>query len=376
MPEREGAYFEERELWSAGEGEYHTYRIPAMVVATTGSILAFCEGRKFHSHDGGKIDLLLKRSSDGGQTWTDTDVVVEDGDTTCANPCPVVDETDGTIWLPFCKSPRDDETGGDLIVWGKSSRTHWITCSRDDGVTWAEPTEITSDVRDLSWTSVATGPGHGIQLSSGRLIVPCHHMVGVDFEWSDPSHSHLMLSDDHGSSWRIGGILNAGTGESAVVETADGAIYINCRNQRDESLMPYRRARAWSYDAGESFTEFGREDVLIEPSCEGSLVRFTKADRDDRSRVLFANPASTEGPDGGHSGRRKMTVRVSYDECRTWPVARLVHAGPSAYSDMAVAPDKTICLLYERSDSGLPYKNLTLARFDIEWVTGGEDRLG
>jgi sialidase-1 len=104
-----------------------------------------------------------------------------------------------------------------------------------------------------------------------------------------------MLSDDHGSSWRIGGILDAGTSESAVVETAEAAVYINCRNQRDESLMPYRRARAWSHDGGETFSEFGREDALIEPSCEGSFVRFTKAARDDRNRVLFANPASTEG---------------------------------------------------------------------------------
>ena len=147
--------------------------------------------------------------------------------------------------------------------------------------------------------------------------LPSHDMVGVDFDWSDPSHSHLMLSDDHGSSWRIGGILDAGTSESAVVETAEAAVYINCRNQRDESLMPYRRARAWSHDGARR-----------SPSSAGRMRSSSRAARGASS--ASRKPQGTTGtgscspirpprraPEGGHSGRRKMTVRVSYDECRT-----------------------------------------------------------
>ena len=133
--------------------------------------------------------------------------------------------------------------------------------------------------------------------------------------------------------------------------------------------------RAWSHDSGESFGEVGWEDSMVEPPCQGSLVRCTTEQVQDRNRILFANPASTEGPDGGHGGRRRLTVRLTYDECRSWPVSRLVHDGPSAYSDLAVAHDGTINCLYERGDRELPYDRLALARFDLEWLTRGEDLL-
>ena len=383
---KRGEYFEHTDLWAAGKGEYHTYRIPAMVVTTKGSILAFCEGRKFHSHDAGKIDLLVKRSHDHGQSWEEERIAVEDRDMTCGNPCPVVDRSDGTIWLPFCKNERDDQ-GTDAIFQGKAERTVWITSSRDEGQTWAEPVEITAAAKDPSWTWFATGPGHGIQLSSGRLVIPCDHgRLNGDRPGPDETppafdeasyifHGHAMLSDDGGGSWRIGGIVGEGTNESAVVETADGAVYINCRNKRNPSWAPYRRARAWSYDGGESFGEVGREEAMVEPPCQGSLVRCTREGVQDRNRILFANPACTEGPEGGHGGRRRLTVRLTYDECHTWPVSRLIHDGPSAYSDLAVAPDGTINCLYERSEKGSPSAQLALARFNLEWLTQGEDQL-
>ncbi len=353
-------WLKQRDLFIGGQEGYHTYRIPALVVSAVGTILAFCEGRKYGRGDAGKIDLLLKRSFDSGKTWQDTQLVVSEGDMTCGNPCPVVDRSNGTIWLPFCKNLGDGPES--MIVEGKAPRTVWITKSADDGETWAEPQEITQDVKDNSWTWYATGPGHGIQLENGRLVIPCDHIVGVNFNRNDPYHSHIIYSDDHGESWKVGGIVDEGTNESAVVQTADGAVYINCRNYRGGK----RRAYAWSYDNGQTFSKLDWDETLVEPMCQGSLARLAQVGRHDQNHVLFSNPASTE--------REKMTVRVSYDECRTWSVSRLLCEGPSAYSDLAVSPDISICCLYEAGKEH-PYEKLTLSQFDIEWLTRGEDHL-
>jgi len=346
-PESEGARLEQRALFLSGQEGYHTYRIPAMVTTIQGTILAFCEGRKHGRGDAGKIDIMLRRSFDGGATWEQMQLLVADGDMTCGNPCPVVDRSTGTIWLPFTKNPGD--VGENLVIEGKGTRRVWLTHSQDDGLTWAKPVEITREVKKPSWTWYATGPGHGIQLTSGRLVVPCYH-------------SHVIYSDDHGASWHMGGIVDEGTNECAVVETDEVGLYINCRNYRQGK----RRAYAWSRDQGATFINFGRDDSLPEPICQASLVRFTSARNQGRNRVLFANPASTQ--------RERMTVRLSYDECRTWPVAKVLYAGHSAYSDLTVAPDMTICCLYERGVEH-PYESLTLARFNLEWLTDGEDRL-
>ena len=349
---------EQTALFTSGKDGYHTYRIPALVVSKKGTILAFCEGRKHGRGDAGKIDMVLKRSFDSGKTWEEMQLIVADGDMTCGNPCPVVDQSDGTIWLPFCKNPGDG--GQRLIMAGKAPRTIWVTKSTDDGATWAEPVEITAEVKDPSWHWYGTGPGHGIQTKSGRLVIPCHYAIGVNFNWDDPYHSHVIYSDDHGVTWKSGGSADEGSNESAMVQTADGALYINSRGMK----LGKRRVYAWSHDDGDTFTDFGWDQALIEPECQGSLVRFTHADRHGKNRVLFANPASTE--------RVKMTVRLSYDECKTWAVSKLLNEGPSAYSDLCIAPDMTICCLYERGEEHA-YETVTLARFNIEWLTDGAD---
>jgi len=338
-------------LFRSGEGGYHTYRIPALAVIPGGRLLAFCEGRQDSRSDYGQIDLLVRCSDDGGATWSPPHVVVREEGMTCGNPAPVVDAADGVVWLPFCKNLADG--GEDDICRGVAPRTVWLTHSRDGGNTWAEPVEITAQVKRPEWTWYATGPGHGLQLASGRLLVPCDHIVGVSRERSvDPHHSHVILSDDHGRTWRIGGIAPAGTNECTAVETAPDEIYLNCRNQRGVSVY---RAYARSTDGGETFPVFGRDAALLEPVCQGSVVGYEPA----KGCILFANPASNE--------RRSLTVRRSEDGGVTWRRSRTLHAGPSAYSDLAVLPDGTICCLYER---GLehPYEELALARFDLGWL--------
>jgi sialidase-1 len=353
-------FFEQTDLFVSGQEGYHTYRIPALAVTQKGTILAFCEGRKHSRSDAGKIDLMLKRSFDGGNSWGPMQLLVAQEAMTCGNPAPVVDEPSGTIWLPFCKNLAEGHEG--LITEGKAPRTVWITGSVDDGQTWAEPKEITHQVKGPTWTWYATGPCHGIQLHNGRLLIPCDHRVGKHFDRQDPYHSHVIFSDDHGASWRIGGIVEVGTNECAAVQTTTGDIYINCRNYLGEK----RRAYAWSQDNGETFSARQWDDTLVEPICQASVIRFTDEVQHDKNRILFSNPASTE--------REKLTVRLSYDECQTWPVSKLLHEGPSAYSDLAIAPDMTICCLYERGTEHC-YEKITFARFDVEWLTEKADHI-
>ena len=340
-------------LYTSGEGSYHTYRIPALAVTGRGTLLAFAEGRKHGRGDAGEIDLILRRSFDNGRTWSPIQVVVTEAGMTCGNPCPVVERETGAIWLPFCKNLADG--GETLICEGKAPRTVWITHSVDDGQSWSEPRDITASVKDPQWTWYATGPCHGIQLDSGRLVVPCDHIVGLHLDRSrDPYHSHVIYSDDRGETWQLGGNVEAGTNECAVAQLQDGSLYINCRNY----VSGTRRAVARSHDQGQTFALMEWDATLIEPVCQGSLEALPGG------QLLFANPASTR--------RERMTVRLSSDGGRTWPTARTLHPGPSAYSDLAALPNGDVCCLYE-SGENQPYESLTLARFNPVWLTEGSD---
>lgn len=341
---------EQKPLYGCGEGGYHTYRIPALVLSARGTLLAFAEGRKSGPGDAGEIDLVLRRSADNGRTWGELQLVVSDAGMTCGNPCPVVEHNGGVIWLPFCKNLA--EGGETLICEGKAPRTVWITHSVDDGLNWSAPREITASVKDPGWTWYATGPCHGIQLDCGRLVVPCDHIVGLHLDRSrDPYHSHIIYSDDFGESWKLGGLLEDGTNECAVAQLDDGSLYINCRNHVGGNF----RAAARSHDRGLTFSPIEWDRTLIEPVCQGSVEALSSG------QLLFANPAS--------SRRERMTVRLSRDGGRTWPVAGTLHPGPSAYSDLAVLPGGLVCCLYERGDDR-PYETLTLARFNLPWLTG------
>src|SRR5688500_7910916 len=189
---------EEQTLFEAGDGGYHTYRIPSLITTKGGAVLAFCEGRKNNRGDAGDIDLVLRRSTDGGKTWGKVQVVWDEADNTCGNPCPVVDQKTGTVWLLMTHNLRTDTEA--KIVSGKSTgaRAVWLTKSTDDGATWDKPVEITKDVKKPDWTWYATGPGIGIQLKSGRLLVPCDHKA----DGGKMRGSHAIYSDDAGKTWQ------------------------------------------------------------------------------------------------------------------------------------------------------------------------------
>ena len=253
-----------------------------------------------------------------------------------------------------------------MICEGNATRTVWVTSSSDDGATWAEPQEITPSVKRSDWTWYCTGPGHGIQLRSGRLIVPSHHVVARSYDSDDPMYSHILYSDDCGETWQIGGSTTEGVGECTAIETSDSRLYLNCRNTHQLPEGGNFRAVAWSDDGGEDFSGLVPDPTLLESCCEASVCRFTDGRQHDRNRVVFSNPAART--------RSQLTVRLSYDECSTWPIAKELHAGPAAYSDLCVTPDMSICCLYECGVNHR-YETITFARFDLEWFTNGKDRL-
>lgn len=334
-------------IFVAGEKGYRTYRIPSLLVSAKGTLLAFCEGRKSGRGDAGDIDLVLRRSLDGGKTWQPLQVVWNDGANTCGNPCPVVDRSTGTIWLLLTHNLGKDTEAQIIDQKSEGTRTVWVTKSTDDGVTWAKPVEITAQVKPKDWTWYATGPGVGIQTKAGRLVIPCDNKVAG----TKARQSHVIYSDDRGATWKLGGVVGPNCNESQIVELTDGSLLLNMRSY----LANNRRLIAHSKDGGLTFTKPVEDAALIEPVCQASIVRSAG----EKSRLVFSNPASTK--------REKMTVRVSHDEGKTWPVAQLLHAGPAAYSCLAVLPDGTIACLYERGDKNA-YETITLARFTMDWL--------
>ena len=336
---------EQVDVFTSGSEGYHTYRIPGIVLTGEGTLLAFCEGRKTGRGDHGDLDLVLRRSSDGGKTWQPMQLVYEEGGTakiTIGNPCPVVDRKTGTIWLPFC---RDNDRV-------------FITKSSDDGRSWAEPVEITPHVKKPEWGWYATGPGHGIQLTGGRLLVPCDCRDSKGSgDWGKRGRSHVFYSDDHGATWKLGGVTEAGMNECEVVELADGALLLSMR----QYLGPRQRAFSRSTDGGMSWSKPEHHPQVHCPVCQSSIRRYSLPPQ-QKNRILYSGP--------GGPGRSHMTVRLSYDEGKTWPVAKVIHEGSAAYSDLVVLGDGTIGCLYERDN----YGKITFARLSLEWLTDGEDR--
>ena len=282
----------------------------------------------------------------------------DDGPNTCGNPCPVVERETGAILLLMTHNLGTDREAQIVAQTSKAPRTVWLSRSADDGRTWSPPQEITNDVKKPDWTWYATGPGAGIQLKSGRLVVPCDHTEAG----TKVMHSHVIYSDDRGATWKLGGSAGAGTNECEVVERADGSLLLNMRNYIRKHQC---RATAASKDGGLTWSEVAYDEALFEPVCQASIRRYSLAKDAGRNRILFSNPAST-------SKREKMTVRLSYDEGKTWPAGKLLHAGPAAYSCLAVRADGTILCLYERGEKH-PYEKITLARFSLEWLSDGED---
>ncbi len=344
---------EKSDVFVSGADGYHTYRIPAVIKAADGRLLAFAEGRKSGGGDSGNIDLLLKHSTDGGKTWGPAQVVWDDADNTCGNPCPVLDETTGTLWLLLTHNLGTDRERDIPARTAKGTRTVWVAHSKDHGATWTKPVEITAATKLPEWTWYATGPGVGIQIKhgphAGRLVIPCDHNYDDPVDKKHLSGSHAIYSDDHGATWKLGAPIRPKVNECQVAELFDGkgTLLMNMRSNHGRNV----RAHALSNDGGVTWSALADAPALVEPVCQASLLRHELGG--GRGVLLFSNPAAKT--------RIQMTVRSSADQGATWTEVAPLHAGPSAYSSLvSLAPDLIGCL-YENGEKR-PYERITFAR--------------
>ncbi len=338
-------------IFKSGTEGYSTFRIPAIVTTNSGKILAFAEGRVNGQSDTGNIDLVMKSSENGGKTWSALKIIRNDGENVCGNPAPVVDRETGEIFLLMTWNLGSDHEQD--IISGKSSdkRRIFITSSTDEGKTWLEPKEITQNIKPENWTWYATGPCHGIQLQNeknkGRLVVPCDHIEAGTKKY----FSHIIYSDDHGKTWKLGGSTpQEQVNECTVAELPNGQLILNMRNYDRNSKT---RKISFSSDGGNSWSNLVADSALIEPICQASLI-FNSQNK----KLYFLNPAHEDK-------RENMTLKSSSDFGKTWAVLQTLYEGPSAYSDLTVMNKKTLGCLFEAGKDS-PYEGIAFETIKLK----------
>ncbi len=364
-------FLDQQNLFEEKTHGFALYRIPGIVVTSKGTVLVYCEARKHTGGDWGEIEIHLRRSTDGGRTFSPAQQLAHRGPRLPRNPVALAKKAgrpdDQTVNNPVAISDR--KTGAIHFLYCVEYMRCFYLRSDDDGVTWTKPVEITATFDqfrpEYDWKVIATGPGHGIQLRNGRLVVPVWLSTSKTSPHG-PAVASTIYSDDHGRSWQRGDIAvpeRFVPSETAAVELSDGRVMLNVRNRSATN----RRLVLFSHDGATGWSAPQFDEAVTEPVCMAGLVRWPPADATPTasSRILFSNPAS------GTRDRKNLTVRLSEDDGRTWTASKPLEPGPSAYSDLAVLPDGTILCFYERGRHPAkpsPYGLLTLARFNLGWL--------
>ncbi|OIJ67841.1 sialidase family protein [Streptomyces mangrovisoli] len=359
--------FEQQVLFKASQDPgYACFRIPAVVRTTEGTLLAFAEGRVLNCGDAADIDIVVKRSTDDGRTWSPLRVVTQGDGNTHGNPAPIVDRRTGRVLLAETyNTGRTD--GASCSV--PCDRTPHLQYSDDDGLTWSAPRDLSDEILPADWNSwYATGPVHGLQLTRGRHAGRL--VFGVNTETWDgtrvtANHAALIVSDDHGATWHAGAtdtwpIADDGTwrqkpSELTLTERTDGSLLVSGREQDGTDLG--HRTQAVSRDGGGSFTAPFRDlPDLYAPQVQCATLGMDR-------RILLSCPAD---PDR----RRTMMIRSSYDGGRTWDSVdrgTVVTADWSGYSDMVRVDHDTVGLEYE-AGAVAATDEIRFARFTEDWL--------
>ncbi len=337
----------------SGEGGYAQYRIPAVVRTWRGTLLAFAEGRHSTTGDSGDIDVVLRRSTDGGCRWGPLQVVADGKGDTRGNPAPVVDPRSGQVVL--VTSYNDGSVSESQIMRGQvtkeQSRRVFVQRSQDDGRHFTKPHEITAQVKPAGWRWYATGPGHAVALTRGphrgRLVVACDHSAAPRPGSSDTGREakyyggHAIYSDDGGHSWHLGFVDDSYTGhdnanETTAAQLPDGRLYFNARDQDGSS--PGNRLDAWSSDGGETLDAvYTVQPTLGEvPVVEGSALQLQGSE----APLLFSGPSVP-------TARKAMALWTSTDEGITFDRLRTLSDLKAAYSDLVQVDGNTVGVLYE-----------------------------
>ncbi len=372
------------------------YRIPNLLVSKRGTVFALPEERVNSVADEAKHHLVLRRSTTNGETWSDLEILYADNHPRVSHSYAggVADLETGQVHVYFnvgvsiwpediggawperwkCENPEEATALRRTLAPQAESGLYRIS-SDDEGKTWSQPIALGDSLHAVNPVSGEKRPFHpqfvGTQLRqgahAGRLVLPGRGTTrSAPFDLYAYCHNYVIYSDDHGATWQPGGLTQNGTGEACLVELSDGTLYVNSRN---ESLR-CRGYRAWdrSRDGGATFTESGYDLSLPDPHCQASMIRHTS----EPNHILFCNPAvySATTSHYDHAARHNLTVRLSTDDCRTWPVARTVCEGLAGYSALAVTPDGTILCAYEPLTESSYSGTIMLARFNLEWLLG------
>lgn len=320
------------------------YRIPALITASNGDLIAAIDERVPNCGDlrsNKNIDIVIRRSDDNGKTWSNIETIVDyPTSESASDPSMILDEVTGELFLFF--NYMNLETEKDIYYLK-------VTSSKDNGLTWSAPTDITPQITKPVWKRdfKFITSGRGIQTKSGTLL---HTLVNLE------SGLHLFKSDDHGKSWVLIDTPIKPGDESKVLELNDGSLMINSRVNK----LGMRYVHT-STNHGKTWTS-KPEAQLADPACNASIIRYTHGS--GKSRILFSNANSK-------IERENLTVKVSYDEGKTWSKGKTIYSGPSAYSSMTILENGDIGVFFEKDD----YKENAFVSFSLEWLTDGEDRL-
>ena len=353
-----------KDIFSRKTDGYHTYRIPTMVVTAKGTILVFVEGRKTHRRDHGDVDLLMKRSEDGGHTWSKQVLIHEEGGNALirvGNPCPIVEKDGKTVHLLFTRN------GPGCLFY---------TTSTDDGNSWKPFVRVSDDPKAPEYrkgnflanfggspVSVGAGPVHGIHTSKGRLIAPSY--VGHKVDGEGRGQSCIIYSDDGGKSWKAGGVIpwvpELRHGECTIIERRDGSLLMNMRTAAPGVYSFGYRLTSVSTDHGMTWSKPVVDKNLPCPACQASMIRL------NGKEILFLNPAVNHH--GGFSiwSRKKLTLRLSRDEGKSWQASRVLNEGLAGYSDLAIGKNGNILCLFENGERDYCEK-ITFAELKPSWL--------